>query len=85
MNRKFGDMNSQKFAADNSIPEEVKKFVKKSLTRRSLLAGVGGVGAAVALSACSSGGSEKAAANHCVGQTGLCILITIQILRNIQH
>ncbi|NBV95424.1 MAG: spermidine/putrescine ABC transporter substrate-binding protein [Actinobacteria bacterium] len=63
MNRKFGDMNSQKFAADNSIPEEVKNFVKKSLSRRSVLAGVGGVGAAVALSACSSGGSKKAAAN----------------------
>ena len=56
-------MNSQKFAADNSIPDEVKKFVKKSISRRSVLAGVGGIGAAAALSACSSGGSDKAAAD----------------------
>jgi spermidine/putrescine transport system substrate-binding protein len=46
-----------KLAADNSIPSEIKNLISKSLSRRTVLAGVGGAGAAVALASCSSGGS----------------------------
>jgi len=47
-----------KLAADNSIPSEIKNLISKSLSRRTVLAGVGGAGAAVALASCSSGGSS---------------------------
>ncbi|MEI7561630.1 MAG: spermidine/putrescine ABC transporter substrate-binding protein [Actinomycetes bacterium] len=46
-----------RLAADNSIPSEIKSLISKSLSRRTVLAGVGGAGAAVALASCSSGGS----------------------------
>ena len=48
-----------KLAADNSIPSEIKNLIAKSLSRRTVLAGVGGAGAAVALASCSSGGSDS--------------------------
>ena len=48
-----------KLAADNSIPSEIKNLISKSLSRRTVLAGVGGAGAAVALASCSSGGSDS--------------------------
>ncbi len=48
----------KKLAADNSIPSEIKNLISKSLSRRTVLAGVGGAGAAVALASCSSGGSS---------------------------
>ena len=47
-----------KLAADNSIPSEIKSLISKTLSRRTVLAGVGGAGAAVALASCSSGGSS---------------------------
>jgi spermidine/putrescine transport system substrate-binding protein len=47
-----------KLAADNSIPSEIKNLISKTLSRRTVLAGVGGAGAAVALASCSSGGSS---------------------------
>jgi spermidine/putrescine transport system substrate-binding protein len=47
-----------KLAADNSIPSEIKTLISKTLSRRTVLAGVGGAGAAVALASCSSGGSS---------------------------
>ena len=47
-----------KLAADNSIPSEIKNLIAKTLSRRTVLAGVGGAGAAVALASCSSGGSS---------------------------
>ena len=46
-----------KLAADNSMLSEIKSLISKSLSRRTVLAGVGGAGAAVALASCSSGGS----------------------------
>ena len=49
-----------KLAADNSIPSEIKNLISKSLSRRTVLAGVGGAGAAVALASCSSGGGSSA-------------------------
>jgi spermidine/putrescine transport system substrate-binding protein len=48
-----------KLAADNSIPSEIKNLISKSLSRRTVLAGVGGAGAAVALASCGSGGSDS--------------------------
>ena len=48
-----------KLAEDNSIPSEIKNLIAKSLSRRTVLAGVGGAGAAVALASCSSGGSDS--------------------------
>jgi len=45
-----------KLAADNSIPSEIKNLISRSLSRRTVLAGVGGAGAALALASCSSGG-----------------------------
>ena len=47
-----------KLAADNSIPSEIKNLISKTLSRRTVLAGVGGAGAAVALASCSSSGSS---------------------------
>ena len=52
-----------KLAADNSIPSEIKNLISKSLSRRTVLAGVGGAGAAVALASCSSGGGSAADTN----------------------
>lgn len=48
-----------KLAADNSIPSEIKNLISKKLSRRTVLAGVGGAGAALALASCSSGGGEQ--------------------------
>ena len=52
-----------KLAADNSIPSEIKNLISKSLSRGTVLAGVGGAGAAVALASCSSGGGSAADTN----------------------
>jgi spermidine/putrescine transport system substrate-binding protein len=48
-----------KLAADNSIPSEIKSLISRSLSRRTVLAGVGGAGAALALASCSSGGGDQ--------------------------
>jgi spermidine/putrescine transport system substrate-binding protein len=48
-----------KLAADNSIPSEIKSLISRSLSRRTVLAGVGGAGAALALASCSSGGTDQ--------------------------
>ena len=49
----------KKLAADNSIPSEIKSLISRSLSRRTVLAGVGGAGAALALASCSSGGTDQ--------------------------
>lgn len=45
---------------------EVAQLIKSQMSRRSFLAGVGGIGAATALAACGGGGSDSAASDGTV-------------------
>ena len=60
-------------AKERSLSPEARSILGTQISRRAVLAGAGGVGAAGLLAACGGGGDSASAETLCVGVTGLCI------------